>query len=304
MAGWLSVGLGATASAQKLDNFARERGNLILKNLKGEIKKNYYDPNFHGLDIEERFKLAEEKIKTATSLGQIFGIIAQAVLDLNDSHTFFTPPPRTSRTIYGWQMQMVGDRCFVVAVQPGSDAEAKGLKPGDQVLAVNGFQPTRDNMWKMDYLFNALRPQPILQADVVSPGSNNARRLDDVAKVKQGKQVLDLAYGSIDWRDMIHQAENEERLHRHRYSELGEDLFIWKMPRFDFLEDGAENMMIIAARRALNERAAKQNRRSAFMPRRFFIAFRIRRVRLICMTTASLRNPPGHFVIYGVVVRD
>src|SRR5205085_10583892 len=141
---------------QKLDEFERARTLMVLKNIKDEIKKNYYDPNFHGLDLEARFKTAEEKVKTATSLGQMYGIIAQAVLDLNDSHTTFIPPARAARTNYGWRMQMIGDKCFVTAVQPDSDAEAKGLKPGDQVLSVNGFQPTRDNMWKMQYFFNTL----------------------------------------------------------------------------------------------------------------------------------------------------
>src|SRR5438067_1343693 len=122
----------------------------------------------------------------------MYGIIAQAVLDLNDSHTTFVPPSRTARINYGWRMQMIGDKCFVTAVQPGSDAEAKGLKPGDQVLSVNGFQPTRDNLWKMQYLFNVLRPQPGLQVEVVSPGGNQARQIELMAKIRQGKRVIDV----------------------------------------------------------------------------------------------------------------
>src|SRR5262249_1646865 len=151
----------------------RDRGSTMLRVVKDEIKKNYYDPAFHGINIDERFKAADEKIKTAASLGQIFGIIAQAVLDLDDSHSFFIPPQRASRTNYGWQMQTIGDKCFVTAVKPGSDAEAKGLKAGDQLLVINGFQPTRDNLWKMQYLFNVLRPQPGLQVTVLSPGGTN-----------------------------------------------------------------------------------------------------------------------------------
>jgi len=40
-----------------------------------------------GMDIEGRFKLADEKMKKAESEGQLFGIIAQVLLDLYDSHT-------------------------------------------------------------------------------------------------------------------------------------------------------------------------------------------------------------------------
>ncbi|MBA3356824.1 MAG: hypothetical protein H0U18_12980, partial [Pyrinomonadaceae bacterium] len=62
------------ATARSMD---RDRGRMMLSVIKSDLKKNYYDPNFHGLDIEARFKEADEKIKQAASLGQIFGIIAQ-----------------------------------------------------------------------------------------------------------------------------------------------------------------------------------------------------------------------------------
>jgi carboxyl-terminal processing protease len=246
----LGVGLCAAVRAQKVDNFERDRSAMMLKLIKEEIKKNYYDPNFHGMDIEARFKAAEEKLKTADSLGQLYGIIAQAVLDLNDSHTTFSPPSRTTRTNYGWQMQMVGDKCFVVAVQPGSDAEAKGLKPGDEVLSVNGFRPSRANLWKMKYLFYELRPQPGLQVNVVSPGSNQPRQLDLMAKVRQGKRLLDLTDGSgLDWNDVMRDIELEDHLNRQRYYEIGDDLLIWKMPQFDFAEDGGAEVMNKARKR-------------------------------------------------------
>ena len=61
------------------------------------------------------------------------------------------PPRKASRTEYGWRMQMIGDKCFITAVQPGSDAEAKGLKPGDEIYSWDGYEPTRDNLWKMQY---------------------------------------------------------------------------------------------------------------------------------------------------------
>src|SRR5215813_5737983 len=166
-----------TTQAQPDLNFQRDRGRIMLKVIKDELKKEYYDPNFHGMDVEARFNAADEKIKEAESVGHVFGIIGQVLLDLNDSHTFFMPPGRVNRTEYGWQMQSVGDKVFVTAIKPGSDAEKKGLKTGDQVLSVNGFEPSREELWKLIYMFYTLRPQPGLRLVAQSP-EGQRRQLD------------------------------------------------------------------------------------------------------------------------------
>src|SRR5262249_1351721 len=88
-------------AAQQLNSEDRSRGHLMLNAIKDDLKKNYYDPTFHGMDLDARFKAADEMIKQASSLGQVFGIIAQAVNSLNDSHVFFIPPPQTVHADYG-----------------------------------------------------------------------------------------------------------------------------------------------------------------------------------------------------------
>src|SRR5262245_50629648 len=158
-----------TAWSQKLEAKDRDRGVTMLKWIKDELKKNYYDPNFRGMDVDARFKTAEDKVKQATSLGQVMTIVAQTLMDLDDSHTFFLPPGRQNRTKYGWNMQIIGDRCFVNWVGKGSDAEAKGVKPGDEVLQAGGYQIDRSNLWKFLYLYNSLRPQPGIRVTLRSP---------------------------------------------------------------------------------------------------------------------------------------
>src|ERR1043166_4185748 len=86
---------------------SRDNGIKMLKVVKEQLRKNYYDPKFHGVDLDQRFGLAEEKIKQATTGGQVIGVIAQAILDLNDSHTVLIPPLKESVAIYGWRMLMV-----------------------------------------------------------------------------------------------------------------------------------------------------------------------------------------------------
>ena len=236
------------ANGQSLNPTDRERGHVMLRVLKNDIKKNYYDPSFRGIDLEARFKAADEKVDHATSLGQVIGIVAQALLDFEDSHLFFIPPQRPDTVDYGWQMQMIGDKCYVSAVKPESDAEAKGLTPGDLVKVVDAFVPIRENLWKLKYLYYSLRPQPGMRLIVQSPNGAD-RQLDVMAKVKQGKRRVDLTGSTSDIWDLIREGENEDRLRRHRYYEMGDDALFWKMPQFDLDERGVDDLMGKAKKR-------------------------------------------------------
>lgn len=224
---------GVVRAQQTLDRIERERAQAILNTVKDEIKKNYYDPTFRGVDLDARFKLAEEKLKQANSIGQAYGIIAQAVLDLNDSHTTFDPPALGVRAEYGMEMQMIGDSPYVVAVKPGSDA-AKGLKPGDLIHTVDGFRPTRKEFWKMMYYYYALSPRAGLRFVVQSPGGQ-PRQVDVAAKMQQSKRVLNLtgetSGSDQDINDYIRKSEAAAKSTYHRFRKAG-GVIIWKMPLF------------------------------------------------------------------------
>ncbi len=229
----LTVVIPCIGHAQTVSGYDRDRGRDMLNTVKDDLKRHYCDPQFHGIDLEQRFKQAEAKIEQALSNSQIFGIIAQVLSELKDSHTFFVPPRRVTRTDYGWQMQMFGDRCLVVAVKAESDAEKKGLKPGDEILLLDGRKPTRENLWVLQYLYNTLRPQPAMKVVVAKPFGETAT-LDLLARQSERKRQKDLTgeTGGNDIFDLIREAENEDHFRRHRYVEL-DDLFIWKMPQFD-----------------------------------------------------------------------
>ncbi len=238
------IALPPALAQDTVSNFDRERGRTMLNIIKGDLKKHYYDPTFHGVDVEARFKEADEKIKRATNLGQVFGAVAQFLIELDDSHTYFLPPNRSYTTDYGWQMQMIGDKCYVVAVKPGSDAEKKGLKEGDEIYSIDGFAPLRETIWKINYFYHALRPAPGMRLVVIKPDGRE-HELEVLARIKEGKRITNLTtFGSgADIFDLIRQRENEARLYRHRYLELAEDLFIWKMPAFDLEEHKVDEMV-------------------------------------------------------------
>jgi carboxyl-terminal processing protease len=231
-----------SAAAQSID-YNRQMGQTILDVIHSDIKKNYYDPSFHGIDLETRFKTAEESIKKAASLNEILGVIAATVMDLKDSHTYFVPPRRMTRMEHGWEMRMIGDKAFIVAVQPGSDAETKGLQPGDRVISLEGVAITRQNLPNLQYIFYRLAPRPAMILQVEKPNGQR-RALTVAARVYEGKLITNLQTGMASNRmDLIREDENLARLYRHRYYEMGDDVTIWKMPQFDLEESQVKEMI-------------------------------------------------------------
>ena len=220
-------------SAQKARKFDIEQWRDVLRIVQRELKSSYYDPTFHGMNIDARFELADEKMKNAESLDHLVGIVAQVLLDLNDSHTYFVPPYNLTHVDYGWRLQAVGSDCYVGAVRPGSDAEAKGLQVGDRVLSIDGRPLDRTKVWLADYLYNTLRPQSSM-ALVTEKPDKRQQRIIIKAKVEQGSPIV--TYHNRLEMDL--EAEEYDRLTRHRFHELSDDVLIWKMPQFDLTEEG------------------------------------------------------------------
>lgn len=217
----------------------RDRGKSMLKKIKDDLKRDYYDPKFRGMNVDARFKEAAAKIDEAHSLGQIMGIIATVLGELDDSHTFFVPPARALQTDYGWTMMTIGERCFVSSVTKGSDAEAKGVKPGDEVLEADGYILGRPNLWRFEYLYNALRPQPSIHVVLRTP-KGEQRQLELSAKQTERTNKY-LTY----WEEkaLVKKAEREVELIHNRFKSFGDQLLIWKIKRFDFTESEVDDVM-------------------------------------------------------------
>lgn len=186
----LLIGSATFVSAQKFDSIERSRMKDILKTIKSSIKKNYYDQTFRGTDLDTRFKKAEERLKEVKSTPEALGVIAQALIDFDDSHLMFYPPSTGVLVEYGWRMRMVGDECYIVNVRPHSDAEKKGVKVGDRLLMIDGFNVNRKDLWKMSYYYNAIGKKASLQLTLVSPGSTTARKVNVQSEVKRQSQRI------------------------------------------------------------------------------------------------------------------
>ena len=224
----------------QLSGFDRDRAHSMLQMVADDVRKHYYDPKFHGLDWNARVAEAKQKIDTSPNFNMALSHIAGALDALNDSHTFFLPPSRPYRHDFGYQSVMIGDRCFVLRVRPGSDGESKGVKAGDEVLAINGFTPSRDNLWKMEYVFESLRPQSSLHLQLRNP-SGADRPVEVVAEMQALSQIKDMNNGN-DIYDLIRNYEDEDQRMRTRWQEL-DDLYILKISRFFFTDSEADTMI-------------------------------------------------------------
>jgi C-terminal processing protease CtpA/Prc len=223
--------------AQGLGPFERSSAKEMLESAKDDLKKNYYDAGFHGIDIDATFKAAEEKMKQATTRDQLMIAIGQALLGLNDSHTFFLPPSRAAKFEYGWTMQMVGDKAYVKAVKPHSDAEAKGLKPGDAILSVDGYRPGRENIWRMYYRYYGLMPARSIHLTIQSPSDSQPRDIEAMAKIEPGQAVTQLQ------ELFVRYLREEWDIYHDRFYESGNDLMIWQMPTFGVSEGHVDALM-------------------------------------------------------------
>src|SRR5581483_7896106 len=155
-----------------------------------------------------------------------------ALLDaLNDSHTIFIPPPRTYVHDYGFKTQIVGDHCYVIRVRSGSDAEKKGLKPGSEVLAINGHPTSRAVAWKLHYLYDILQPQPGLQLKVKDE-TGEPRQVEVLTKFRVATDVKYQTHQGIN--QLVRDIENDEHSKRARLVETGDDFIAVKLPEFAY----------------------------------------------------------------------
>jgi carboxyl-terminal processing protease len=245
LAKWIGPALllALPAFPQNFSGVERGRALDMWSAISRDVQKHYYDPKFHGVDWEATVAETKQKIKQADSMNLAMAYIASALMKLNDSHLFFEPPSRPYRHDYGLRYQVVGDQCLVTQVRPGSDAAAKGIKPGDAILAIGPFAPARDNLWKIQYRFDTLRPQAALPLSLRDPAGNQ-RELEAVAKMREMKRVTDLtASGDSDINNYLREEEKEERRRRARTVEIPDGPFILNLPSFVFPREEVDAMI-------------------------------------------------------------
>jgi carboxyl-terminal processing protease len=138
----------AFAGPALADDLGSERPifKMILKNVAGEVSKNFYDAQLKGIDWKAATDEAKRKIDAARSVNEMELAIYQLLEKLDDSHTGFVPPDSAVTAKYGFDAKAYGGEVRVYEVEAKGAADIAGLKVGDRIHQINGFEVERGNI--------------------------------------------------------------------------------------------------------------------------------------------------------------
>lgn len=212
--------------------FARDMALDMLKNVADEVRKNYYDPKYRGIDFEGLVKDAQARVKQAKTLTEAVSAIGAMVDGLHDSHTFFIPPSKPYDVEHGWRMKYYGDHCYITNVKAGTEAAAQGLKPGDEVLGWEKFRMMRPNLWLMERAFLGFAPRSATTV-LVSSGGAAPREVTVKASVRELQKDVNLGANKL--LDYVLNWQNNEKAYRPSWVEI-DDVLALKVPSFSIPE--------------------------------------------------------------------
>ncbi|MGH9775524.1 MAG: S41 family peptidase [Candidatus Acidiferrales bacterium] len=219
---------GHALGQQTISKGEQEQARAVLQKVEAEIEKDYYDPKLNGYDLRARFAEAQKKAADATTTGEELGIIDWAIEGLSDSHTYFG----LFHTVIedpGWRMEMVGDKCLFFAVNPDSDAWEQGIRPGDQVLKVEGYQPTRATFLTILRRLTDF-PRRETKFTVAAPGQSSREVIAKNHEIQLGRTYASNKDTQIQFQ---HIRKEMERASKPKVVDANDKLMILKVSRLD-----------------------------------------------------------------------
>ena len=220
---------GASGQDGAMNNDKRNQLDAMLQQVSSDVVKHYYDPKLHGVDWDAKVRETREKVRQEQSINMAMAHVAALLDSLNDSHTYLIPPGRPYVLEHGWSVKMIGDKCYVTRIKPEGSAEAAGVHLGDQLLAINGYRVNRDNLWRIEYAFNVLRPQQQLMLTLQNP-AGEIRKVQMTARFRPRASVRN--WDANTYQNLMMEAEDWYRDQRIRTAQFGEDLLIAKLRSF------------------------------------------------------------------------
>lgn len=206
----------------------------MLRSIQNEVDRNYYDPAFHGVDMNLRFKEAAGRIQTAGGYHEAMESIQWALLALDDPQTYLIPPPQPYEFDYGFSFRFYGNDCYITRVKPGSDAERQGLKAGDKLSAINGQSLVRSEIQELKISLYVIAPLTRLHLAIVSAGDGTVKEVTTRTKTHPLPVHLDSDSTRDSGFDINWRVRNFQDLYaymRPQSSEVG-DILVWKQLTF------------------------------------------------------------------------
>jgi C-terminal processing protease CtpA/Prc len=246
---WVVFCLGIFSTHSFADQLGDEksRAKQILKIVIGDIEKNYYDPTLKGKDLRGMQAKANDMIDAAPTVGQVYSVIYGLVDSLEDSHTRFLPPNRTVRPVFGFDAKPYGDEVRIYRIKKGGPAEQAGLKVGDRIVQINGFDVERKSYDEMNIFFRILQPVRELEI-LVLRGKEAPKKFVVPAQVKPAQIVWENT--STNLYDLLMEYENvsDERESRFRPAEGNSGIgYLW-LKTFTVEPESAANLASLAGK--------------------------------------------------------
>lgn len=185
-----------------------QRGEMedILRIVAADVQKNFYDPRLKGLDWLALTEQTRQQIQASNNTGKMLLAIVSLLDKLEDSHTYFVPPPLTEQADFGFKARPYGSEVRVYEITTKGPAAKSGLTLGDTISSLNGISVDRRNFSEILHLLEDVVPAAALDVDVVSPDGQsrtlripahmNTRRehqyIDDVFRVADAQRAKDV----------------------------------------------------------------------------------------------------------------
>ena len=204
----------AAAQTRKGTEIAETR--RVLEDAYNNVKLSYYDPKYHGLNLDSLHEAAKAELSAAVNTRRRYQALAHFLAAFGDPHTYFVVQSRLGLGHYHVGVHFYGDVPIITRVDPGSHAEQAGVRVGDQVIELAHASLTLAN--QQNVLID-------LMADTPQELPLQLRSVDGA--LKDVTLLLDPA------------AKDSVAVQRsHAYAAIGDRAFVWRLPQFYDVDKG------------------------------------------------------------------
>jgi C-terminal processing protease CtpA/Prc len=184
----LLIAFSAVAQPSLAQNVDHGQWEDVLKVVSADVQKDFYDPQMKGLDWAGLTEQTRLRVHDAKSTGEMILAVSVLLTRLQDSHTYFVPPPLTARSDFGFRARSYGNDVRVYEVTPKGPAEKAGLHVSDKILSLNGVPLDRSDVREVLRLVTAVVPASAL--DIVASSGSQSRTVHVPARIITSQEHL------------------------------------------------------------------------------------------------------------------